>query len=173
MPEKIIMKTKTVTLYSYQELSPVGKEFALKTFRENNQYFDMEDAMNERLRDLLLENSITPESTPKVFASLSYSQGDGACFIGDFTWNGCTISIKHEGRYYHSNSTEIEFTETNNEDTDDKNYEVFNRTYQSICKQLEKHGYDYQEQEDSEENFIELCDLNEWTFLSDGTMDNS
>jgi hypothetical protein len=55
----------------------------------------------------------------------------------------------------------------------EKDEEEFEKIYQSICKKLEKVGYRLIEDETSEAHFIDVCNLNEWTFREDGTMENA
>jgi len=94
-------------------------------------------------------------------------------FEGIYEWNGYTVTIKHGGRYYHSNSKTIDITdeEGNTVDTEEP-YQAFEAIYQKICKELEKYGYDFIEYEDSEENFRETCEANNFVFLSTGEMFN-
>ncbi len=182
------MKTisKEYVLYSYDELSEKAQEKALDNFRKDNEYIFLSDCLSQRLHELLEEYDIKdtndtskPGTTPtQVMYSLSYCQGDGCMFEGVFEWKKYTVYIKHNGRYYHSNSKFIEIHETDNqgfdigEDYEPEVYKEFEELYQKICKELEKYGYDFIEYEDSEENFRESCEANEYTFLEDGTMMN-
>lgn len=175
------MKQITINTYNYEELSPEAKKKALQTWRDTNDYMFMSDCMNNRLHELLEENNIKDlndtskagtKPTPVLY-SLSYSQGDGAMFEGEFIWDGLNVRIRHEGRYYHSNSKSIDITDgTGNEfqtmTAKDGVYEQFEAIYQKICKELEQYGYDFMEHEDSEEHFMEECEANEWMFNSKG-----
>jgi hypothetical protein len=178
------MKTKTINIYTIDELNQKAQEKALSNYIENNDYQFLSEDLNERLHELLEENNIKDlndtskagtKPTP-VYYSLSYSQGDGACFEGSFEWKGYNITIKQSGRYYHSNSKDIDFNidmETYQDaETLEKDEEEFETIYQKICKTLEKYGYDFIEYQDSMENFKENCNTNEWTFLADGTLEN-
>jgi hypothetical protein len=174
------MKTKTINLYTYDELTKEAQEVALREWRDNNDYFFLSDNLAERLHELLEENKIKDTNdtskagtkpTPVLY-SLSRCQGDGAMFEGVFEWNGYTVSIKHSGHYYHSNSKTIEITNDTGDYIEDKPFEDFEALYQKICKELERYGYDFIEYEDSEENFKEACDANEYTFLLSGKMEN-
>lgn len=176
------MKTKTIELYTYDELTPEAKKKALKDYRENNDYAFLSEYLNERLHELLEENGIKDTNdtskagtTPTpVRYSLSYSQGDGAMFEGQFEWGTWHVSIKHLGRYSHSNSKEIDMYQIEDDSIYPEQHTIdkFEAIYQSICKTLEEDGYSYIEYEDSEENFIEMCNTNEDTFLSTGVMEN-
>lgn len=176
--------TKEYSLYNYDELSQEAQERALNDFRKDNEYFFLSDCMNERLHELLKENNIKDTNdtsragtTPtQVMYSLSYSQGDGAMFEGDFEWKGNNITVNHYGHYHHSNNKQVTFNDFSGEEKEqeeEKLAEEFEATYQKICKELERFGYNYIEYEDSEENFIEMCEANEWTFLSGGKMMNA
>ena len=179
------MKTKTITLYEYSELSQKAKNKALAKWCENNDMPFLADNLAERLHELLEENGIKDTNdtskagtkpTPVLY-SLSSCQGDGAMFEGTFTWGKYTVYIKHSGRYYHSNSKTIEIVDENGHEASEENHneslnDDFEEVYQAICKELERMGYDEIEHENSEENFIEMCEANEWTFREDGTMEN-
>ena len=160
--------TKQIELYSFEELDEKAKEKAIKEevddLSENGLYFlseDMQDALNQ----LLEENKI--EGNGKVYYSLSYSQGDGAMFEGNFIWEGLTVKIKQSGRCYNSNSKIIEIESPVNEDTTEAEKQ-FEDIYQSICDLLKETGYRTIEENTSEEcakeNFIDQ----EATFTKDG-----
>jgi hypothetical protein len=72
------MKTKTINIYQFNELTEEAKENAIEKYRENNEGdFDFfEDTMKD-----LLEHH-TPFKDLKMSYSLSYSQGDGVSFKG-------------------------------------------------------------------------------------------
>lgn len=188
------MKTKTIELFSFAELSKEAQEKAHNEWREKNDYFFLQDCMNEWLHEELEENKIKdingeydvvnqvrPKNKAHVFYSLSSSQGDGVCFEGNFEWKGYIVKIKHSGRYYHSNSKTIDIYHKESDEPIDnlmedkkseKIYAQFEKIYQSICKTLENRGYDFIEYEDSLESFEQQCEANEWTFTSDGKMEN-
>lgn len=84
--------TREYQLYTFDELSQEAKDKARAKYNENNEYYFLGDNMAERLHELLEENKIKDlndtskagtKPTP-VFYSLSYSQGDGAMFEGNF-----------------------------------------------------------------------------------------
>ncbi len=165
--------TKKIDLFNYNELSKEAKEKALSNFRNDNEYDMLTEFLEENLYDLLKNNKITSDNA-KVMYSLSYCQGDGAMFYGNFEWKKYNITIKHFGRYYHSNSKTIDIS-TNDQFFDDASegdYEKFEKIYQKICHALEKYGYDFIDTENSEQNFIESCESNDWTFLLTGEMYN-
>jgi hypothetical protein len=176
------MKTKTINLYTYNELEPKAKEKALSDWRDDNDFFFLSDYLNNCLHELLEENGIKDDNdtskpgtkpTPVLY-SLSYCQGDGAMFEGSFTWNGYSVTVKHVGRYYHYNSKNIEMFKIDDEGADVSSDIIiqFESIYKDICKELERNGYDFMECENSEETFISACEANEYTFLSNGKMEN-
>lgn len=176
------MKTKTIELYEYSELSPEAQKKALSQWREGNDYFFLEYELQEKLHELLGEHGIKdtndtskPGTKPTpVYYSLSYCQGDGAMFEGVFEWNGYTVTVKHSGQYYHYNSKDIDMVdEEGNEPETNEPLKSFNELYVSICKELEHQGYAFMEYEDSEEMFVEACEANEYTFTIDGKIENA
>lgn len=173
--------TKEYELLTFDELPQEAKDKAREDYNQNNYDYFLADCMAERLHELLEENNIIdlndtskPGTKPtQVFYSLSHSQGDGAMFEGDFEWNGYFVTVKHSGSYYHENSKTIDITdEEGNEPETDEPEKAFNDIYVKICKELEKYGYDYIEHENSEENFREICEANNYTFLLSGEMMN-
>lgn len=160
--------TKEIKLFTVKELSEQAKTKAHETWRSHNDYAMLEECMLDNLMWQLEKLKITSDN-PKVGCSLGYSQGDGAMFCGDYKWKKYTVAIKHSGRYYHSNSKEIDITTEDGEYADDKVYAQFEKIYQKICAELEEYGYDFIETEDSLYNFEEECEANDYTFLEDGT----
>lgn len=169
------MKTKTIKLYTFKELSKEAQEKARQEWNNGNDYSFLAEFMIERLLELLKKNKIKlpDNSMPKLGYSLGYSQGDGVMFHGEFEWGKYTIHITHSGRYYHSNSKTIEIWETENDYRPEPVSSViekqFEAIYQKICKELEKDGYNMMEDEDSIEHFKEICEANDFYFTIDGT----
>ncbi len=148
-------------------MSKEAKERAKKDGYKNEPYDFLTDDLTEQLKELLKENGIIGE--PKLYYSLSYCQGDGACFAGDFKWKSNNISIIHRGNYYHSNSVEITVTDENDNELDNNEFKVM---YQKICCRIEKSGYSILEYRMSDDEFQELCDSNGYTFFKDGKKSN-
>lgn len=178
------MKTKTINIYSFEELSKEAQERAHTDWIQNNDYFFLPDNMSEWLHELLEENNIKDlndtskagtKPTP-VYYSLSYCQGDGVMFAGEFEWKDYRVSIKHSGHYYHSYSKIIDIYKDDETgmsvDAEEEIYTEFENIYQNICKELERRGYDHIEYEDSLESFLEACEVNDYTFLENGKMEN-
>lgn len=176
--QKHHMKTKTISLYEYSELSPKAKEKALSKWQETVDNPLLQSHMINVLKEKLEERGIKYDTDSiDVRYSLSNSQGDGFMFEGELVWGKYTIYIKHGGgRYYHSNSALVEVQETDNlgfhMDDDHEDVKKFDALYQEICKEMERIGYDEIEYEQSEESFINACEANEYTFREDGTMEN-
>jgi len=178
------MKTKTINLYTIDELKIVnekGYQKAIESFRNDNEYYFLSESMEEYLIELLQESKVIKYdgvSDLKVYYSLSYCQGDGAMFTGLITYNykgkDYLIKIKQSGRYYHSNSKDYSTTDTEGEEVDEwqEVEESFDTEYKSICEKLEQWGYDYIESEDSEENIVDTIKANEYTFTSNGTIEH-
>ncbi len=164
--------TKEYKVYNFDELTQEAKDKARNNWNKNDDIPFLLEDIRDRLSELLEENKITGE--PRIFYSLSYCQGDGVMFEGYFEWNGYSLDIKHSGHYYHSYCKTLDITdeEGNQPETDEPEL-AFESIYQDICKELEKYGYDVIETAQSEENFKDICEANEYTFLEDGTMFNS
>jgi hypothetical protein len=179
-----IMRQITQTIFHFDELKPEVQKKVIDKYRENNQYDGLSDEINERCKELLEENKIQILSKFKVYYSLGFNQGDGAMFEGYFTWDKYNVSIKQSGHYYHYNSKsyELELLELiddyfeNEEETNKaiiqlhKDEEYFNELYVSICRKMEKYGYDYIEYEDSEDYIKENIISNEYEYFEDGNM---
>lgn len=88
-------------------------------------------------------------------------------FAGRFQWHDKDICVTHSGYYYHAYSKDIDFPQATEHE-----YSEFDALYVSICKKLEKLGYELIEEEQSEAHFEELCKLNNWTFTKEGEMEN-
>lgn len=168
--------TKTFEVYEYSELSKEAQKKALDAWNEGNDMPFLGSILNDECGQLLREARIECTSNhPVVNYSLGYSQGDGAMFEGSFSWNDYTIKIKHQGHYYHSNSKSIEMYKIVDGQEIEANEEdelQFDFIYKSICKKLEKYGYDWIEDEQSEAHFIDECNANEWLFTEDGIIFN-
>lgn len=176
------MKTKTITLYDYSELSKEAKEKARAKWNETNDDPFMQSHMINLLKEKLEERGIKYDTdSMDVRYSLSYSQGDGFMFEGTLYPNGKRVTIKHaDAHYYHSRTASFnydteeaqgnlgDFSETMTE----KEQDAFEEEYRAICTEMEQAGYDEIEYQQSEEVFEEQCDGNEWTFREDGTLEN-
>ncbi len=163
------MKTKTIKLYEYSELSPKAQKIALNNWNQDNDYPFMQSHMINVLKEKLEERGIKYDTDSiDVRYSLSHCQGDGFMFIGKVMWREKEITIKHSSsRYYHLYTASFDYDGL----TDDE-FGQFEAVYKAICKEMERFGYDHIENEQSEENFVELCNANEYTFRENGEMEN-
>lgn len=174
--KKYTMKTKTINLYEYSELSPKAKEKALNDWNEYNDDPFMQSHMINLLGEELDERGIkygkqiTGED-PDVRYSLANCQGDGFMFIGTFEYKGQPVKVEHSGplsnHYCHKYTASFEFGDMKSKDVD-----AFKGAYMEICDKLERAGYKHIEYITSEESFIEACEANGYTFREDGTMEN-
>lgn len=165
------MQQKTINLYEYSELSPEAKKKALDYHQQHGfDDYGLQVCLDNEIETLLEEAGITPVAPtqhPKLYYSLANCQGDGVMFEGNFEWNNIPVTIKQYGRYYHAYSKEVDMPEASEKERDS-----FEDVYVTICKKLEKLGYQYIEDVESESYFIEECNANEYLFLEDGTRDN-
>lgn len=164
------MINKTSTLYSFDELSKEVQAKVLQNFRNDDECEYLPSDMQYKIEELLKENSITGDA--RVFCSLSYCQGDGAMFEGYFNWRGYNVKIKQSGKYYHYNSKDITITDDNDNDIDGQIYEDFNTLYVSICKELERYGYDCIDSHNSDENITDIIQANDYLFNDKGVIDS-
>lgn len=164
------MKTKTITLYEYSELSPEAFQKAYRKWYEQEEDPFMQSHMINLLTEKLDERGIKYDTDSiDVRYSLSYCHGDGFMFIGNVTWHGETVTVTHNDHHYcHMYTAGIETGDLGSKDVDS-----FKAMYQEVCKEMERIGYDHIEAITSEEAFKEACEANEWTFREDGTMENA
>ena len=164
--------TREYKIYKYNELGKKAKEIALQNYINDNDYLFLPEYMQDELSELLKKHKITGEA--KILYSLAYCQGDGSMFYGQLEWKKYDILVKHSGHYYHYNSKTIEMTDKKTGDwcENEKDIEQFEKLYVKICKELEKVGYAYIENENSENTFKELSKSNGYTFLASGVMMN-
>jgi len=173
------MEIKEIEVFKYDELSEESQDKALRNHNENNQFDYLGEDLESYLDELLEENNIKGDA--KLFYSLSYSQGDGVRFEGNFEYKKFNISVKNSGLSCHKYNSSI--TIEGQEDSDDEikndvlemmrnNIENdFKDAYKQICDKIEVRGYDQIEHEQSKENFEEICDANEYKFRIDGTLE--
>lgn len=159
-----IIETKVYTL---DELTPEAKDKARQWYKEGNDMPNMPEYMAEVLEKLLKDAGITCDNA-RIYYSLSYSQGDGAMFEGIATWGEYTATIKQRGHYYHYNSKEIELVDDTGESAPEKDHDAFETLYVKVCKDLEKAGYAYLDDENSDENVDDNILANGYTFTESG-----
>lgn len=165
------MKIKSVSLYEYAELSPEAKKKALEKWNETNDDPLMQSHMINVLKEKLDERSIKYDTDSiDVRYSLSSCQGDGFMFIGKVKYGTLEVEIKHGGgRYYHEYSADFDYL---NDEPSEKEMADFEVMYRSICKEMERIGYDEIEYAESAENFENVCNANKYLFRKDGTLES-
>lgn len=173
------MQTKHIKVYEYKELTKDAQKVAYENWRSGVEHDFLEESMIDKLFTLLKKYKVTlpDNSMPKISYSLSYCQGDGAMFYGDYVWRKYTIKIKQSGRYSHSNSKIVDIYKDihdNGEynDASEKTYQDFEKVYQKICKELENYGYKCIEDAESIESFKYCCEDYKYTFTENGKMEN-
>jgi len=164
------MKTTTVNLYQYSELTDEAKEKARRWLIDGKNYDDMPEAMRVEIENLLEQSPLETIELGKVYYSLGYSQGDGAMFEGIFKLGKNTFHVEQSGHYYHYNSKSFQGHNENGEEVyNEKTDDAFNNVYSDLCRKLEKYGYAYIEYEQSEEVIAGVMEANGYTFEADGT----
>lgn len=141
-------ETTTRTLFKFEELSDEAKRKARDWFREASAQDEFWDATYEDAVQcaaiLGIEIADRPRNNPKAMAEPAiwfsgfWSQGDGACFEGSYSWKACSHAIrdhapkdetlhaiadtltaqphgegwragmKHRGHYYHSGCMSVD-----------------------------------------------------------------
>lgn len=114
-------------------------------------YDFLEEYLHEILKgEIEQEADIKELEIKNIYYSLSYSQGDGACFEATFYYRGILTKVSHTGIYYHYNSKKIEvldYDEKLNQEEINQYEEEINEIYVKICRYLEQQGYNYIEEE--------------------------
>jgi len=171
----MIMKTIETVVYNFDELTKEAKEKAIQKYYEQEDYSFLSDDLYDQFCVLAEENGITYDAI-KLLYSLSCSQGDGLCFTGTIRKNGINLFLTHNWRYYYAKSVNMVFTEDESgEEVEPETNELafdLQTLYLDICSKLERIGYDILEYRMDDEEFLELCEANEYIFLPDGTMKN-
>jgi len=184
------MKTKKINIYEFEELKDDIKEKVISRFREGNEYYFLEECLNEELEEELKNNGIEEIGETELRYSLGYSQGDGLSFIGNFKYKNVEINIKlgqNSNYYSHSNTTDINRIEEYNDDENDYDIteelkiiqeqekdeieEEFKELYFDICRKLEKSGYAHIESENSDESITENIKANNYNFRENGEIE--
>jgi len=162
------MKTIQTIVYDFSELSPSAKLNAIEEWYKNEDYPFLSNDIYEKFTELADQHGIEYDDID-IYYSLTYRQGDGLCVIGTIRKGNKSLFLKHHGHYCHAKSVEMMFTNDGEEiDGDDELEDI----YFDICRELEKYGYSILEYRMDENEFNELCEANEYTFLPSGKMKN-
>ena len=161
------MKQIQIQLLDYSELSEDAKSKALENYNQNNSFDFLSEDLNEYLSQLLEDNGIKGDA--KLYYDLSYCQGDGVSFEGNFEYKDVNFSIGNEGR-------DIEADYSDEDELKNDLIELleseFIEKYKEICEAVKKNGYSEIEYQESEEAFKDTCEANEYTFEANGEMRN-
>lgn len=188
------MRTIETTVYDFDELSDEAKQNAIEKWYENEDYPWLED----NIACFLSEND-PYFYDKKTQYSLSYCQGDGLSFESKFDLEKW---LKDKGtvrasfipmlvfyldiRSYGNTGNRYPFARRDQIEMNIDTYKSYPRIealcesilsdvqdyYMELCKKAEQYGYGILEYRMTEQEFSELCQANERTFLPDGTMKN-
>lgn len=149
--------TKTFNIYEFDELPAVIQEELIRKEEEYIRQTDVEVCLEEEmsnLAELLLEENFGEKAIFKnVHYSLSYCQGDGAMIEFDLNYCGKNVEIRHDPycHYYHERSFEII-----SDNLTEKQENNLKEKIIQINKQLTKYGYQYIEEDRTEEAIEKL-----------------
>lgn len=174
------MRTKTINVYSFEELSDKAKKKVIEKFYDINTDYDWYELTNEEQCEELVNLGY---NEPKILFSGFASQGDGACFTctsidfqkfmgGKYKDVDISANITHSWRYYFATSTTVNLEDNGNlsqEQYDEIEKDIENEREQlgnKFYRQLEKEYYALT----SEKAIIETIEANEYEFDEDGNM---
>lgn len=190
------MRTIRIKAYKFNELSTSAKQTAIEDYRKSQWDFgDVLDFFNE---DCFEQISSEGFENPKVYYSLSYSQGDGLSFSADgykdilslfktrlgegkentakLILEYCSLSIQgNKGNYAYASASDIDLSleyysreVPNIENIVEKVQSDLQDIYLELCKKLERQGYDEIEYSNSDESISENIIANEYEFTKEG-----
>lgn len=169
------MKEVKINLYMIDELNELAKEQVIQWYREREFEIpflgeQLEEFIKEELDQVDFDGEIE-----NVQFDLSYSQGSGVMFAGNFIYkrfgkyDKINIYIKHSGHYYHYNSKTIDLEDEDGDSINDlETEEHINDIYVDICKRAEKYGYSMIEDYYKDESIINDLRDNEYWFTESG-----
>lgn len=185
------MRTKTVNVYTYGELSQTAKD-KVKQWLDDGDSF----ALTESLESDLSDHHGIPNA--ELSYSLGYCQGDGVSFTGSWSGeelkdilskvydgkvplkmrllsNNLTIEFRRRSHhYYHAYTIEVYFDSYVYSDRlaeyIDEQCKIIDYWRISICKDLEKTGYAEIEYRNSEEAMEETCEADGYEFYENGDL---
>ena len=170
------MKTKTIKLYRFKELKKDIQKKVLEKFRQDEDFYFLEELIKENLEETLKENKIAVLNNLGLRYSLSYCQGDGLSITGLFKWKDFYIKIENNSRYAHKYNTEIYIYKPcsieGEKEAEQKVYDKFKEIYYKICDDLEKYGYALIEDALKDENIKENIEINDYYFTKEGRIES-
>ena len=163
------MQEIKIKVYKFEELKENVQERVIEKFRNGNDYFFLEDVLNERFYERLKEEGIEETGKTELSYSLGWSQGDGTSFTGKFSWKGIEISIvRNTNHYCHSNTTDLTFYDKEGEEIDNDKTKEFEDLYHEVCDYIESEGYAFIDNENDKDVIAENIECNEYQFLVNG-----
>jgi hypothetical protein len=193
------MKTKTINIYSFSELSEEAKEKAIEYFRNSkNEDYDLLNMFSDDVIECLKEDGW---NDVKLQYSLSCCQGDGLCFSGKldlkyFLNNEYSQKLTkykvnalceyiysvhskgNTGHYSYAHENQIDYSENYQDGIERKHIDKLwqdvlgeiKEYYLTLCKKFEKQGYNEIDYQLSDECIKEEIEANEYEFLENGKL---
>lgn len=165
------MKTKTINLYTFAELSETAKQTAIDKWYEFEDYQFLSEELTELCHNLLESRGCTFDSIELLY-SLSNCQGDGLCFTGNIEKDGKRLKLSHSYRYYFASSVTMKFYDIETGEDLEEEDENLKDIYFDICKQLKSEGYQIIEYRMNFDEAEDLFEANDYTFTVNGIIDN-
>lgn len=189
------VQTDTYNVYKFDELSDDAKERARNWFKETDDFSFHAELVMEDAKECAKLLGINIE---KIYYSGFWSQGDGACFIGNFEHdtnaiqnlkkyspddqrlqdiaillNLCsnvTASISHRGHYYHSGCMDIDVQPIDDDFDTDSEEDILKDALKSFADWIYRRLEKEYEYQNSNEVIDENILINEYEFLENGTL---
>lgn len=185
------MKTVSINLYSFSELSKESQERALDKYRNIND-ISVDHYSGDYIREKEEELAKAGFKNATILYSGFYSQGDGASFTADLDmdyfanlfkdkykldYSVITGSVRRfSSRYFHENTCYITL-ECDDDNVDTKTLEALEADIEAIrlgiCKNIYRALEESYEDLTSNEAIIATLIENDYTFEADGTMRNN
>ena len=151
--------TKTFNIYNFNELSKEVQKKVIEREEKEIRELEIEDFLKDEMEfyaEQLLEENFGDKAIFKnVYYDLSYCQGSGAMIEFDLNYCGKDVEIRHNPyyHYYHERSFEII-----SDNLTRKQYENLKEKIYNINKELEKLGYDFIEEDRTNQAMEQLKD---------------
>jgi hypothetical protein len=166
------MKTKTINLYEFKELSKEAKQHAIDIYYENIDWPSIRDQIKYKFYELLPDH-ILGVNKFYLWFSLMHRQGDGLMFTGEFLCKGQIyelVLITHiGGNYYCKNTAKFNFYNKNSAEIHENL--SFKNWYYSTCDALEKYAYSIIDYRMDEKEFEEFSRDNDFFYNERGELD--
>lgn len=193
------MKTKTINIYAFNELSQEAQEKAIEYFKDcKQQDGDLLIFFSDDVIEQLKEKGW---NDVKLQYSLGCCQGDGLSFSGnlDLKWfleNEYSHKLPkykvnalceyifsvhskgNTGRYCYASENQIEYDENYQDNIERKNLDKLWQdvlseikiSYMALCRKFEKQGYDEIDYQLSDKCIKEYIEANDYEFLENGKL---